>query len=102
MRCAGSADNHRVRISTCPLEGCGIGASFQRNSSPVNLPAERAFKIHWRFLLSVIRYSPLRLSGEWLDGTTFAWAARAGARSLTPLLRTRPNDQLSHCRNALL
>src|SRR5258707_9485652 len=54
MRCAGSADSHRVRIRTCPSEGRGIGASFQRNSSPVNLPAGRAFKIHWRFLLSVM------------------------------------------------
>src|SRR5260221_7591534 len=54
MRCAGSADSHRVRTRTCPSEGRGIGASFQRNSSPVNLPAGRAFKIHWRFLLSVM------------------------------------------------
>src|SRR5260370_37998369 len=54
MRCAGSTDSHRVRIRTCPPEGRGIGASFQRNSSPVNLPAGRAFKIHWRFFLSVI------------------------------------------------
>src|SRR5258708_7556011 len=52
MRCAGSIDSHRVRISTYPSEGRGIGASFQRNSSPVNLPAGRAFKIHWRFFLS--------------------------------------------------
>src|SRR5260370_21235872 len=58
MRCAGSTDSHRVRIRTCPCEGRGIGASFQRNSSPVNLPAGRAFKIHWRFLLSVMGCPP--------------------------------------------
>jgi hypothetical protein len=34
--------------------------SFQRNSFSVSLPAGRAFKIHWRFLPSVIGYSPLR------------------------------------------
>src|SRR6266852_6125222 len=38
--------------------GRGIGASCQRNSSPVNLPAGRAFNIHWRFLLSVMRCPP--------------------------------------------
>src|SRR5260221_14293067 len=60
MRCAGSADSHRVRIRTCPSEGRGIGASFQRTSSPVNLPAGRAFKIHWRLLLSVMGCPPKR------------------------------------------
>src|ERR1700676_4764810 len=60
MRCAGSTDSHRVRISICPSEGSGTGASFQRNSSPVNLPAGRLFKIHWRFLLSVMGIAPVR------------------------------------------
>src|SRR5712692_3691587 len=54
VRCAGSTDNNRFRTSTCPSEDCGIDVSFQRNSSPVNLPAGRTFKIHWRFLLLVI------------------------------------------------
>src|ERR1700729_1432343 len=60
MRCAGSTDSHRVRISICPSEGSGIGASFQRNSSPVNLPAGRLFKIHRRFFLSVMGIAPVR------------------------------------------
>src|ERR1700720_2792287 len=54
VRCAGSTDNHRFRTSTCPLEGCGADVSFQRNSSPDNLPVGRTFKIHWRFLFLVI------------------------------------------------
>src|SRR5258707_66040 len=54
MRCAGSTDSHRLRTSTCPSAGWGIGASFQRNSFPDTLPEGRAIKIHWRFLLSVI------------------------------------------------
>src|SRR6202048_4093551 len=58
MRCAGSNDSHRLRTSTCPSEGFGIDASFQRNSSPVILLAGRAFKIHWRFLPSAIACPP--------------------------------------------
>src|ERR1700730_7139458 len=69
MRCAGSTDSHRVRIRTYPSEGRGIGASFQRkNSSPVNLPAGRAFKIHWRFLLSVMGCP--RIRGEFRMDTS--------------------------------
>src|SRR5712692_1311723 len=66
VRCAGSTDNHRFRTSTCPSEDCGIDVSFQRNSSPVNLPAGRTFKIHWRFLLLVIEcpHSLNRLSAS--------------------------------------
>src|SRR5580704_10504556 len=67
MRCAGSTDSHRVRSSICPSEGRGIGSSFQRNSSPVNLPTGRAFKIHWRFLLSVMGGLSLLASDEGME-----------------------------------
>src|SRR5258707_6971498 len=72
-------DSHRVRIRTCPSEGCGIGASFQRNSSPVNLPAGRAFKIHWRVLPLGLPYFPLSLTAG-LSGAGVAPAGRGRGR----------------------
>src|SRR5579859_6022517 len=60
MRCAGSTDSHSVRISIWPSAGSGIGASFQRNSSPVNLPVGRLFKIHRRFVLSIMGIAPVQ------------------------------------------
>jgi hypothetical protein len=38
----------------------GMTASFQRNSSPVNLLAGRPFQIHWRSLLAVMGCLPIR------------------------------------------
>src|SRR5580700_2404993 len=97
MRCAGSTDSHRVRISICPSEGFGIGASFQRNSSPVNLPAGRLSNIHRRFLPSVMGIAPVRraspmwvlheapchLSSRLVDGTDSFDELRSATASQT-------------------
>src|SRR5260370_24773784 len=97
MRCAGSIDNHRVRIRTCPSEGRGIGASFQRTSSPVNLPVGRAFKIHWRFLFSGIGYLPPCLAARVFVVARLTGPPGAAAALVTMLLPMRPTDHLTQC-----
>src|SRR5712691_6999138 len=51
------------RQTHSPDQHLSVGGPRDRRlvpeNSPVNLPAGRAFKIHWRFLLSVIGYRPL-------------------------------------------
>src|SRR5258706_832013 len=80
MRCAGSTDSHRVRIRTWPSAGRGIGASFQTNSSPVNFPAGRAFRSHWRFLPSVMGCPPKRTEHQPCPRSASAATVASGPR----------------------
>ena len=66
------------------------GEEFRWNEGPVPQPSSGQVLIRtlWLSLALGHRIFASSLSGEWLHGAEFAWAARAGAELLTLLLRT--------------